>query len=238
MKKDISVFAMILKSVIYKVLGVILLTAAAEMGAFCIAVKMGAISIENAVEMSHIKWIFILGFVFTSVLTMTNLRKISSAYTIRRLRYSEVSVYLSEAACGIICFTLLYAVQILTLFISSQIYVHMIPEHFISNQTVFLAFYRDRFLHSIMPLSDIWVWVRNIVAVIASGIAMAIVPHENIKFSILNITAVVVSLLLLTNDLIGAIGGNLHLIFTALEIFLIGLMLWNGVKKEGVWDEI
>lgn len=238
MKKDISVFTMILKSVIYKVLGVVMLTAAAEIGAFSISVNMGAVSLENAVEISRIKWIFILGFIFTAVLIMTNIRKISSAYTIRRLRNSEVSVYLSEVACGIICFTLFYATQVLTLFILSQIYVNMIPERFISNQTVFLAFYRERFLHSIMPLSDIWVWVRNILAVISSGIAMAIMPHENIKFSILNITAVVSSLFLFTNDLIASIGGDIHFTFIAFEALLIGLMLWNGVKKEGVWDEI
>jgi hypothetical protein len=55
----------------------------------------------------------------------------------------------------------------------SKLYISKIPVEAISQQAVFLAFYRNSFLHSILPLDEVSRYVRNIVLIIGLGTSSA-----------------------------------------------------------------
>ena len=65
-----------------------------------------------------------------------------------------------------------------------RVYEAMAPAEFVSNQTVFLAFYRSKFLHSFLPFEDTWVWIRNILLVVALGVCSSRKPGKNRKIGI------------------------------------------------------
>ena len=57
-------------------------------------------------------------------------------------------------------------------------YADCAPSEFTGSQTVFLAFYRNEFLHALLPLSDISLWVRNACLLIGFGVCTALFPFK------------------------------------------------------------
>ena len=109
---------------------------------------------------------------------------ISDTYTAARLSVSGKAVYLWQCIYNTLCYLLFWMVQILIGIGLCRVYEAMAPAEFVSNQTVFLAFYRSKFLHSFLPFEDTWVWVRNILLVVALGVCSSRIPGKNRKIGI------------------------------------------------------
>lgn len=94
-------------------------------------------------------------------------------YTIHRLGVKEKQIFSSwmlNVGCSII---IIWGIQVLTIFLGSKYYEMVTPENLTSVQTMFLSSYRSAFLHTIMPVQDWSVWLRNIAFVLclSSGIS-------------------------------------------------------------------
>ena len=82
-------------------------------------------------------------------------------YTVRRLRVSPRRVLVLSAIANGAMLLIFWAMQALTLLALCQEFMVLRPEGS-SVQTVFLAFYRDGYLHGILPMADVGRWLRNI----------------------------------------------------------------------------
>ena len=182
MKKHLSVFMLMAQSTIYKIIGVFIVMAAAEWSLFYARLKQGAtgdrFNLELVVEESHILWGFAIAFVLITILLCQTGCGFSSkvGYTIKRLSISEKMVFFWQSLYNVICFCLFWMVQILLVFGFCNLYVKMAPEGYVTNQTVFLAFYRSDFLHSLLPMEDVGFWIKNIMIVLGMGICSAGYP--------------------------------------------------------------
>ena len=188
MKKHSSVFMLMARSTIYRVLGLLIVMAVAEAGLFWLRLQQGAIdgnfSLEAIISESRLSWACAAFFLFVNVILSWGSYTISDAYTAARLSVSGKAVYLWQCIYNSLCYLLFWMVQILIGIGLCRVYEAMAPAEFVSNQTVFLAFYRSNFLHSFLPFEDTWVWVRNILLVVALGICSSRIPGKNRKIGI------------------------------------------------------
>lgn len=184
MKKHLSVFGLFARSSIYKVLGIMGLMCIAEIGLFAFAFvrELSADYIgrfEHYVEVSHIDLCLAVGFLLiTFVLCLPGTEFGSKVgYTIRRLSISERAVFYYQAAFNTIAYILLWAVQIGILYGLSLWYTAAVPSTFVNNHSIFLAFYRSDFMHTILPLSEVMLWIRNFLLIVSLGFASAEFPY-------------------------------------------------------------
>ena len=157
--------------------------------------------------------------------------KSKTSYTLRRLSISERAAFFHQAAYNTLVYLMLFGVQLALVFGLSQYYLSVVPEECISNQTIFLAFYRNDFLHSLLPLEDIGLWIRNGLLVITFGLATAEYPYRQRrhKFSSTALALVVYTIVWFDQS-IGQLG---HVITTGIiALMLIGTTIYTLAKKD------
>ncbi len=195
MKKHISVFGFYARSSIYKVLLVLLLMVLAEAGVFLLKfrvelgnyyelleqVAQGNAEVaylarpEKLLDNSFISSIFAVAVIAVSIVLCHPGCEFGAktSYTIRRLQVSERACFFWQMLCSLMQYLLVYAVQLAVVFGLSQYYIHHVPGELVGNQSVFLMFYRSEFLHSLLPLADIRIWIRNIFLLLGFSFAVA-----------------------------------------------------------------
>ncbi len=181
MKRHLSIWMLMARSTICKVLGLLLALAAADGALFALTLRQGTSIL--GLEQVLTEWPFPIAFgacllLLTAVLCLNGCEfSAKQGYTLRRLRVSQREIFLWQAVHNAVCYFLLLAVQTLIVLALCRVYVARYPD-MVNGQTVFLAFYRVPFLHSLLPLADVWRYVRNAVLCAALGVCAAAVPVQ------------------------------------------------------------
>ncbi len=184
MKKYLSVFSLFISGSFFKLIALFLVMLVSQLLLFYTKLPYGftdAVGIETVVATSKISIIFLLGFLLTAVILNITGADFSSkcSYTLKRLRISEKEVFVCQSIYNTFCFLTLWLMQCITVIAAYFIYVQhysdieIVKQNFISNQTLFLATYRNDFLHSIFPMDDVLRLVRNILFTVFLGFGSA-----------------------------------------------------------------
>jgi len=209
MKKYISIFELFARSTIYKILPVFVTMGAAQVFMFQKAMSewfpMDAYHLEfQAIEyytleymMSRSKNEIFLGIAFvliTAILCWCGCNIGSkSSYTIQRLQVTEKRIFVMQSIYNSLCYVLLLGAQIGVLLIQSSLYA--VRAGHLTNQTVFLAYYRSDFMHSVLPLEGTMRWTENILIVLGCGVSAALFTYlqrrGKVAVSMLVVTACV-----------------------------------------------
>lgn len=175
MKRYISVFEMIIRSSIYKVIGILALLSMVELGTFFIAFQQPLASIqpnlEELIDQSHFVYMFGIAYLLMTValvLPGTNIGSMQG-YTLQRLRIKEKKVFLLQCIYNVLCYVLLWATQLGVLLVASSYYMAHKTDAVLTNQTVFIAFHRNEFMHSILPMQDVVNWLLLVGIIIGTG---------------------------------------------------------------------
>ena len=184
MRKHISVFMLYTRSSIYRMLILFLLMAAVEITLFYFAAEhvllSNTIGLEQMFEKSYIGLVMGATFLLMSVQLglMGCERGSKQSYTLRRLSVSEETVFAWQALFNALAYFMLWAVQLVLVW-AMCIYGTAKMGVLASNQNIFLAFYRNDFLHSLLPLAETSRLVRNILLIIALGLSSALFSYLN-----------------------------------------------------------
>lgn len=193
--KYYSVWILYVKSSIGKVLGIMILMTAAEGILFETILRKAveavgkeqslygySVSLETVFTESRISWVFAAVFILISIILMTACGEYGSktGYTLARLQITERAVFLMRTAANVCFYLLLLVWQILMTYGMARHYT-LQPELYVTNQTIVLAYYRNAFLHGLLPLSDIIYWIRNILALAGLSVAAACYPILRIR---------------------------------------------------------
>ena len=178
MKRYLSVFEMIARSSFYKVLMVLLAMAVAQFGMFYLQLQdlEGTVSnLEALIDQSHYTIILGVAYLLITVLLVLHGCNLGSVqgYTLQRLKISEKKVRYLQSFYNVMCYGLLWVTELLILLVSSGYYMETQTHEYLSNQTVFLAFYRNELMHSILPLEDVTGWWILATIMIGTGICAA-----------------------------------------------------------------
>ena len=124
-------------------------------------------------------WLFYVGGEFSA----------RPSYTLRRLSVTPLGGFLARwAACGV-CFAIFWGAQTAAALGLCLLYKRLGPPELWSAQAALMAFYRNAFLHGLLPLHDTTLWVRNALLCLALGAAAARMPARR-KFGALPYPAV------------------------------------------------
>lgn len=182
MKRHLSVFGLMVRSTFGRI--VLLLTAmtAVEAAAFAALTLRGptekGFGLEPILQKSGAVWIFgAAALLMTLLLCRTGMeRRTKPGYLLMRLSVSERWVFVWQSVYNVFCYFLLWAWQILTGMLLCLLYTKLAPPEFITGQTVFLAWYRSDFFHSLLPMEEGLIWFKNAMLALALGIAAARYP--------------------------------------------------------------
>lgn len=155
-KKHLSVLMLYTRSSIVPLLCTVVLIGSIQTGLFLLELQHGAAALETVVQPDYFKGAFIGGIIF---LVAFLYRMNGGGYTLRRLRISERTVFLWHVLSCFFCFVILWMAEILVLTALCRYFLTQEITSGLSNQALFLAFYRNAFLHSILPLESVSRWI-------------------------------------------------------------------------------
>lgn len=147
------------------------------------------------------------------------------SYTYERLSVSKKGVFLLQSMYNFCCYLILWGVQLIILAIMCVIYVKKQDPAAIDSQTLFLAFFRNRFMHNIMPLGDLPVFLRNIVLALGLGFSSAFFAFKQRlgQFDMGIVFLTVLTLIFFNAFSLGDQGSNLILGAASLILIIIAL---------------
>ena len=188
MKKHKSVFQLMIRCNFYRVLGLLAVMMVLQTGLFWLAFNRGfdagVYGLEYVLEKSHIELVFIGVFIAMDMFLRAGTGYEAEGkhnYTMMRLSVTRKEVYYWHFVSNVLYYLLFFMVQLLAVVMFGMIYLRVAPAEYITGQTLFLAFYRNNFCHSLLPLGDFPYLIRNIVIVIAAAMWSAYYPKEREK---------------------------------------------------------
>ena len=208
MKRYVSVFQMIARCSIYKVLAVIGAMLAAQGVCFYLSmISPSGIAIEEYIDQSQYNLIFQMAYVMITILLVLPGMDIGSkqSYTLQRLRIKEKRIFWLQALYNLMAYVLLWGAQLVMLFVSTMIYHKFLPDGIkYTNQTMFIAFHRNDFMHNILPLEDVYGWTFIILIGVSSAFTTAMftkLRREENKFGLELLLLVAAVLIYFPRDL-------------------------------------
>ena len=180
MKTVLAVWMAAARQLVWKVLAIAAAMAALELGFF--ARLMGKLVQGTVVYAGFGNWLdaaacFYLFAAAFAVLTVFLLlqgsdRQGKLGYTLRRLPISESAITLLWAVLHIACYVILWAVQLAVVQVCWRMYTSSIPakEQLLE---LFVEFYLDGFLHGLLPMEHVAVWLRQIFWILCMGTGTA-----------------------------------------------------------------
>ena len=184
LKKHLSVWMLLNRFTLWKIVLLCIMMAGAECILFyermCRELQyaeadLSWITLENVIQRSHISWAFAAAFILLTVILSVNTCAFSSkcGYTLSRLSISKKTVFVWHAVHNACCYLLFWTFQTLLSMLFCIWFAEM-AEIYITNQSVFLALYRSDFLHALLPLEDLFMWLKNFLLCIGLGITSAV----------------------------------------------------------------
>ena len=177
MKKYLSVFEMIARCSIYKVLLVLISMLIAQ--GICFYMTMlspSGLGIEDYIEQSQFSLIFEIAHLLITIILVIPGMDIGSkqSNTLKRLRIKEKRIFWLQSLYNMLAYVLLWGAQLAMLLGCCLVYQKNIPTGTtLTNQTMFLAFYRNDFMHTILPLEDTPGWWMLVVICVTTAFTAA-----------------------------------------------------------------
>lgn len=154
------------------------------------AAHPGVIHPEKMIDMCFLKYIFLTALVLVSfilIVTEGDRSGCKSSYTLLRLKVSKKRQFAAKTVYNFLCLMMVFAVQILTAFVICRVYEAKLPSELVSPQYLFLTFYRNEFLHCILPMADWGKWICNFLLLLALAMDAAYVGNRNgVRLSLVN----------------------------------------------------
>lgn len=178
----VSLWALCARGSFYKILLVLAGMALAEFACFEIVCRKmtgnaALLSPEKMIDECLLQPIFLCAFglvYFILLWTESEHRGTRSGYTLLRLRVTQRQQFAVRTVYNMFCLTLVFSVQAALAAALCARYAELLPEELVSPQLLFLAFYRNRFLHSLLPMAEIGKWVKNLLLLTAFGMEAAL----------------------------------------------------------------
>lgn len=130
----------------------------------------GVMRPEKMLDLCFLKYIFLAALVFVYFILIVTERDRSgckSSYTLLRLKVSEKKQFVIKTVYNFLCLMLVFALQILAAIAICRLYEAKLPSELVSPQYLFLTFYRNEFLHCILPMADVGKWVCSFLLLLA-----------------------------------------------------------------------
>lgn len=131
---------------------------------------------EKMIEGCFLKPVFLSALTLAFFILLWTERQrggVKSSYTLLRLKLTWRQQFALRTGYNILCLALVFLAQAAFAAALCLRYGELLPEEFASPQLLFLTFYRSAFLHSLLPMAEAAIWVRNLLLLLAFGMEAA-----------------------------------------------------------------
>ena len=199
LKSDLAVFALVVRTSIYKVLGLLVLMAAVQLALFGAVVSRqleqetisrdlewasqdpeaagGHLEIfESLLESCGVPIVFFAAFLLVCMVMAwadSDRKGCRTTYLLGRLNVGRTKLFAPRTVYHMGCLVLLFGVQIGLVLVMYGAYERLQNPEYLSPQALFLAFYRSDFLHSLVPMEETVRWVRNAFLILAGSMEIS-----------------------------------------------------------------
>lgn len=138
-----------------------------------------AVILHEAFRFSYTAGAAGVGFILISIILARSGCETSSqiSLTLKRLSVSEEAVFWIQAGFNSAVYLLFWTGQIITVYLLARYYVGLQDPATVTPHTIFFAFYRSPYLHSILPLGASVRWIRNLGIIAGLGVSSAALPY-------------------------------------------------------------
>ncbi|MBR3767786.1 MAG: hypothetical protein IKL10_06060 [Clostridia bacterium] len=237
MKKHISVFSLIARESIYRIFFVWLLSAGVQITVFLSVLKNlkedYIPSLTQIIDKSYINVFFFVTIIAVAVFLCKTGMQFNSktGYTLRRLLISEKAVFGWQCLYNIIMLMLTWLLEVVLCFMLLKIGTNLLPEEFITNQSIYLAFYQTQFIQNLFAGRDIARIIRNILTVISLGVSFAAFSYQWRRGKKWLVAPFATAVLLFYVMNISELGYDIASIFAMLIILFSSLITVLGGQK-------
>lgn len=170
MKKYLSVL-MVASRTLWRALAIMVVTALLQTAVFAVAGTTA--SLEAALGRARVGLIGGAGYAALCVMLCVNTCGFGSRveYTVARLRIREWAVNLLWAAYHTACVILFWMTQLVTMYLLCRFWLSHTDGG--NGQSIAIAVYRHGYLHNLIPGVDTWLWIRNVLLAMASGLGLS-----------------------------------------------------------------
>lgn len=241
MRKHLSVLMLAARSTIYKVMGLFVVMGVTESALFFFALQKTLaaepLGLEQLISQSRIGFVCGISFLLLcGLLSLTGCEFGGSKlrYTLQRLSVPEKVVVFWWAGYNAVCFFLFWVVQLAIALLLSRLYATKMHPAYVSGQTIWLAFYRNSWLHSLLPLAETSRYLRNIIFVLSLGISASCFSwrqrHDQRGIAVV---AVAMMVLVYFSRAMGSFASDLLLSVVAVIIAAGAVIgMWEGAGYE------
>lgn len=180
MRKHLSVFMLMARSSVYRLLAIMLGMAAAEIALIALAPEAKTQLLFQLVESSRIFFVYIVAVALMMIFSLGSCSVGSGnpRYTLARLNISDKAVMLWHWLYSAMALLALWMWQAILLYGISLWHYGAAEAGYVSRQSIFLSSFQSGFFHSVLPLDDFSRFMRNIVMVISMGGVCATGAHK------------------------------------------------------------
>ena len=238
MKKYVSVFSLIAKNSLFRILGLLLLLVAADGALAWYRICVQGYDLSNLFRNGNGGFGIVLAVIFALIAVVQSRRDDMysgpQGYTMRRLAISEKAVAALQILYNLLCWLLLWGVQVLAVFVICRACCRYEAGGALANQQIFLQFYISPLLHSLLPMEETLAWVANAVMIAELSVASACwAVFRREKKGIGNMLVVYWAVILFFRRELGSFFWNVLIIagFSILLVMDCYQLFWR--KKEG-----
>ena len=180
MRGYVSVLKLYTRGTIYQIVLRTLILVGVECGMFAVLLRkyawglsIGATKLTALFDNSRLSYVFLLGVIFCVMNPLSEMGANKAGrleYTMQRLSIPYKHTVLVQWGYNTACYLLFWMIQTMVVLGMCQCYFRLVPSDSINHQTLVLAFYQQDFLHNLLPLSDWYRWVRNLMLVVTLGL--------------------------------------------------------------------
>ena len=175
MKKYLSVFSLIARNSIYRIVGLLLLLVVADCVLAWYWISVLGYDLSNLFRNGNGGFGIALTVIFAAIavvqLRRGDMYSGAQGYTMQRLAISEKAVALLQILYHILCWLILWGVQVLTIFLICNAYYRFGLGNPLTRQYIFHLFYISPLLHSLLPMEETLVWITNAAMVVGISVA-------------------------------------------------------------------
>ena len=171
---------------------IVLVLTVIEVGLFRL-LGWGADRLETAFTGTRIYLVFVIALAgLHADLCMRGLLGARSELPYARLGLTRRQMLAVIAEQNATCYFILWAWQALLALSLAAWWCHAHPAA-VGPQTVFVTVYRESFLHALLPLGDVWLWVRDLALCLSLGVcsAYAALTHKTVGPMIVGVAAAI-----------------------------------------------
>ena len=144
------------------------------------------------------------------------------------MRITEKKILFMQSIYNVLCYTMFLAAQTGIFLIQYQMYCGYIKN--VTNQTLFLAFYRNAFMHSILPLEDSFRCGMNLIIILSCSIGTALFSYIQRRGKMAWSMLVMLACILLGFE--RELGDQMILITAFVTFAISGTMLYRQVFQK------